>query len=68
MRDKTDVAIDLSRISFARTEERSDEVYKNYKHRIVSMGYSVKLENNKNGVYLKIRFDNKMPFTDQKVK
>ena len=67
VKDKTDVAIDLSRISFARTEERSDEVLKQYKHKIVSMGYSVKMETNKNGIFLKIRFDNKMPFTDQKV-
>jgi len=60
IKDKKDVRIDLSRISFARIEERIDEVFKQFMQPAKAAGIILKKEyHHKNGVFIKIPFDKK---------
>ena len=49
------MVIDLSRISYARIEERVDEVLQYYKSRLIGEKVTLKVETNKNGIFLKMR-------------
>jgi hypothetical protein len=59
LKNKVSTAVDLARISFSRIEERSDEILREYKTKLIAENLSVKIEHLKNNnIFLRIGIKN----------